>query len=48
MEVLSKGNLLAGAAKEDITPPIGIKTDYGIATQIDLPLYTQALVLTVI
>lgn len=43
---MSKGTLLAGAAKEDITPPIGTKTNYGIATQIDLPLYTQALVLT--
>jgi neutral ceramidase len=45
MADVSKGTLLAGAAKEDITPPIGTKTNYGIATQIDLPLYTQALVL---
>ena len=42
---MSSGELLAGAAKVDVTPPIGRGSQYGKTTEIDLPLYTKALVL---
>jgi hypothetical protein len=42
---VSSGELLAGAAKIDITPPIDTVTQYGETVEIDLPLYTKALVL---
>ncbi len=38
--------LEAGAAKTEITPPLGTVTEYGAATEIDLPLYSRALVLS--
>lgn len=43
---MSSGELLAGAAKIEVTPPIGTVTEYGETTEIDLPLYTKALVLS--
>lgn len=42
---MSSGELLAGAAKIDITPATRTVTEYGETTEIDLPLYTKALVL---
>jgi hypothetical protein len=43
---LSKGRLVAGAAKTDITPSVGTPSEYGETTGVDLPLFTRALVLT--
>jgi neutral ceramidase len=42
---MAKGKILAGSAKVDITPPIGTSSEYGETTEIDLPLYSRALVL---
>ena len=42
---MSPTNFKAGVAKEEITPSIGIRTYYGRSTEIDLPLFTKALVL---
>lgn len=42
---MSNHTFYAGAAKEDITPSIGVRTYYGRSTEVDLPLYTKALVL---
>jgi neutral ceramidase len=42
---MSTNNFNAGVAKEEITPSIGIRTYYGRSTELDLPLYTKALVL---
>ena len=42
---MSSNNFKAGVAKEEITPSIGIRTYYGRSTEIDLPLFTKALVL---
>lgn len=37
---------MAGAAKIEVTPRIGTVTEYGETTEIDLPRYMKALVLS--